>query len=73
VGLWKNVRKGWKTFSGYTRFEMGDETVISFWHDLCVGNMTLKAAFPSLFGKTTAKDASVANNLGYWVVPISGT
>jgi len=24
VGLWKNVRKGWETFSGYTKFEVGD-------------------------------------------------
>jgi hypothetical protein len=30
VGLWKNVRKGWETFSGYTRFEVGDGTMISF-------------------------------------------
>jgi len=63
VGLWKNVRKRWETFSGYTRFEVGDGTRISFWHDLWVGNMTLKAAFPALFGIAAVKDASVVNNL----------
>jgi len=24
MGLWKNIRKGWETFSGFTRFEVGD-------------------------------------------------
>jgi hypothetical protein len=24
VGLWKNIRKGWETFSGFARFEVGD-------------------------------------------------
>jgi hypothetical protein len=47
VGLQKNVRNGWETFSGYTRFEVGDGTRISFWHDWC-GYMTLKVAFPAL-------------------------
>jgi hypothetical protein len=71
VELWKNVRKGWETFSGYTRFEVGDGTKISVWHDLWCGDMTLKAAFPTLFGKTAAKDASFANNLEFLVVPTS--
>jgi hypothetical protein len=65
VGLWKNIRKGWETFSGYTRFEVGYETRISFWHDLWCGDMTLMAAFPALFGIASAKDASVANNLEF--------
>jgi len=65
VGLWKNVRKGRETFSSYTRFEMGDGTRINFWHDLWVGNMTLNATFPTLFGIAAAKDASVANNLEF--------
>jgi hypothetical protein len=59
----KNARKGWETFSGYTRFEVGDGTRSSFWQDLWVGDMTLNAAFPALFGKAAAKDSSVANNL----------
>jgi hypothetical protein len=65
VGLWKNVRKGWETFSGYTTFEVGDGTRISFWHDLWVGNMPLKTAFPALFGIAVAKDFSVANDLKF--------
>jgi hypothetical protein len=23
VGLWKNIRKGWETYSGFARFEVG--------------------------------------------------
>jgi hypothetical protein len=65
VGLWKNIRKGWETFLGYIRFKVGDGTMISFWHDLWVGNMTLKATFSALFGIAAAKDASVANNLEF--------
>jgi len=66
VGLWKNVRKGWETFSGYTKFEVRDGTRISFWHNLWCRDMTLKAAFPALFGIASAKDASVANNLDFF-------
>jgi hypothetical protein len=65
VELWKNVRKGWETFSGYTRFKMGDGTRISSWHDLWVQNMTLKAAFPALFGIAATKVASIVNNLEF--------
>jgi hypothetical protein len=24
VGLWKNIRKWWETFSGFAKFEVGD-------------------------------------------------
>jgi hypothetical protein len=34
VGLSKNIRKGWDTFKGFTRFVVGDGTKVSFWHDL---------------------------------------
>jgi hypothetical protein len=44
---------------------VGDGTKISFWHDLWVRNMTLKTAFPVLFGIAIAKDASIVNNLEF--------
>jgi hypothetical protein len=34
VGLLKNIRKGWETFSSFARFEVGDGVRIRFWHDL---------------------------------------
>jgi len=63
VGLWKNIRKGWETFSGFTRFEVGDGERIRFWHDLWCGDSVLKEVFPDLFGIARVKDASVADNM----------
>jgi hypothetical protein len=34
VGLWKNIKKGWDTFSGFVRFEVGDGVMTKFWYDL---------------------------------------
>jgi hypothetical protein len=63
VGLWKNIKKGWEIFSGFTRFEVGDGTRTRFWHDLWCGDTVLKEAFPVLFGIVREKDASVADNM----------
>jgi hypothetical protein len=63
VGLWKNIKKGSDTFSGFVRFEVGDSVRTKFWHDSWCGNMVLKEAFPILFGIARAKDALVANNM----------
>jgi len=30
VGVWKNIRKGWDSFSSFTRFVVGDGSKISF-------------------------------------------
>jgi hypothetical protein len=62
VGLWKNIRKGWDIFKGFTKFEVEEGTRVSFWHDLWYGDSTLKIAFPGLFSITCVKDASVADN-----------
>jgi hypothetical protein len=45
VGLWKNIRKGWETFKGFTRLVVADGRRICFWHDLWCGDMVLKVAF----------------------------
>jgi hypothetical protein len=63
VGLWKNIRRGWDTFKGLTRFAVGDGTRVSFRYDVWCRDTTLKIAFPSLFGIASVKDASVAANL----------
>ena len=62
VGLWKNIRKGWETFKGFTRYVVGDGTRISFWHDLWCGDLVL-TAFLVLYGIVCEKNASVAANL----------
>jgi hypothetical protein len=57
--------KGWKKFSSHTKFEVGDSPKVNFWHDLWCGDMTLKDAFPYLFGIACTKDASVAAHLEF--------
>jgi hypothetical protein len=37
VGLWKNIKRGWRMFYSYTRFELGDESKLRFWHDVVWG------------------------------------
>jgi hypothetical protein len=65
VGVWKNIRKGWDSFSSFTRFVVGDGNNISFWHDLWCGDTALKVTFPALFGIALVNDDSVANNLEF--------
>jgi hypothetical protein len=62
VELWKNIRKWWETFKGFTRLVVGDGRRISFWLDLWCGDTVLKVAFPALLGIACVKDASVADN-----------
>ena len=62
VGFWKNIRKGWDTFKGFTQFEVGEGTRVSFWHDLWYGDSALKFAFLGLFSIACEKDATVADN-----------
>jgi len=50
VGLWKNIRKGWETFLGFSRFEVGDGAMTKFWHDIWCGDTILNEAFLVLFG-----------------------
>jgi hypothetical protein len=63
VGLWKNIRKCWKSFSSFTRLVVGDGTRIKFWHDLWCGDTVMKVAFLVLFGIARMKDTSVAANV----------
>jgi len=63
VRLWKNIRKGWESFSSFSRLVVQDGTRIRFWHDLWCGNTVLKDAFLVLFGIARSNDASVAANV----------
>lgn len=65
VRVLKNIRKGWDSFSRFTKFVVGDGSKISFWHDLWCGDTALKVAFPTLFGITRVKDTSIADNLEF--------
>jgi len=65
VRVWKNIRKGWDSFSIFTIFVVGDGSKISFWHDLWCGNTALKVAFAALSGIVHVKDASFVDNLEF--------
>jgi hypothetical protein len=52
-------------FCSHTRFEVGDDSKVRFWHDLWCGDMALKDAFPVLFGIACANDASVAAHVEF--------
>jgi hypothetical protein len=35
VGVWKNIRRGWGSFSNHTTFDVGDGVNVKFWHCMC--------------------------------------
>jgi hypothetical protein len=49
VGVWKHIRRGWKFFSKFIKFEVGDGTQIRFWQDVWCGDQPFKESFPVLF------------------------
>jgi hypothetical protein len=63
MGLWKNIRKEWETFSGFDRLEVGEGVRTKFWHDLWCWDIVLKEVFLVLFGIASVKDAPVADNM----------
>jgi hypothetical protein len=50
-------------FRNFVRFEVGVGSHVSFWHDLCYGDRSLKQCFPVLFSIVRNQVARVANNL----------
>jgi hypothetical protein len=50
-------------FYNFVCFEVGDGSLISFWHDWWCGYRSLKQCFPVLFTVVRNKDAMVDDNL----------
>jgi len=69
VGLWKNIRKGWRLFCSYTRLILGNGSRVRFLVDVWCGEVPLKEAFPVLYDIACDKDAHVADHL----VVVSGS
>jgi hypothetical protein len=63
VGVWKHIRRGWEKFRNSVRFEVGNGSHISFWHDWWCGDRSLKQCFPTLFSIVRNKDVMVVDNL----------
>jgi hypothetical protein len=63
VDVWKHIRRGWEKFSNFARFEVGVGSHVSFWHDWCCGDRSLRQCFLVLFSTVRNKYAMVADNL----------
>ena len=49
VGLWKNISRGWPSFSSYILYDIGDGSRVKFWHDRWCGETSLVASYLELF------------------------
>jgi hypothetical protein len=63
VGVWKHIRRGWECFSKFIKFEVGDGSQISFWHDIWCGDQPLKVSYPELYRIARNKEAWVSDNM----------
>ena len=69
-GLWRNIDKGWESFSEHLSFVVGEGTRIRFWHDRWIGDNTLKDLYLELYVCSAVKDACISEVL--WM-PEGGT
>jgi len=65
VGVWKLIRRGWETFSKFVRYEVGNRSKISFWHDLWCVDSLLNISYPDLFSFSRSKDVWVWDSLQF--------
>ena len=61
IGLWKEIRKEWPSFSQNVVFSLGDGRRIKFWKDVWCGEEALCFVYPSLFNLALNKEATVAD------------
>jgi hypothetical protein len=59
--VYGRILEGVGKFYSHTRFEVGNSTKVSLWHDLSCVNLALKDSFRGLFGIECVKDAFVAS------------
>jgi hypothetical protein len=58
----KKYQEGLGKLSSHTRFEVGDDSKIRFWHDVWCGDQALKIAFPKLFNIARFKEDAMADH-----------
>ena len=73
-GLWKNISRGWPTFSCYIMYDIGDGSRVKFWKDHWCGETSLAVNYPELFRFFRDKEASMVelmkstNGVLFWDV-----
>lgn len=65
LSIWKYIRRGWRVFSSFVIYEVGDGFKIRFWHDLWCVDLPLNATFPYLFSIAHYKEAWVLDNMQF--------
>uniref|UniRef100_A0A7N2LVK7 SWI/SNF-related matrix-associated actin-dependent regulator of chromatin subfamily A-like protein 1 n=1 Tax=Quercus lobata TaxID=97700 RepID=A0A7N2LVK7_QUELO len=72
VGLWKNISRGWPSFSHFILYDIGDGLRVKFWQDCWCEETPLAVSYPDLFRFCRDKEASVAEKAKYAIL-LSGT
>ena len=65
VGLWKNLSRGWPSFSRHILYDIGDGSRVKFWQDRWCDETSLVVSYPELFRFCKDKEASVAALMKY--------
>ena len=66
VSLWRYIRSGWLIFSKLLLYEVGDGARVKFWKHVWCEDCTLNEAFLELYCLSRARDASVAEVMGWF-------
>uniref|UniRef100_A0A7N2LQI9 Prefoldin subunit 6 n=1 Tax=Quercus lobata TaxID=97700 RepID=A0A7N2LQI9_QUELO len=60
VGLWKNISRGWPSFSRHILYDIGDGSRVKFWQDCWCGETSLAVCYPKLFRFCRDQEVNVA-------------
>ena len=64
-GMWKNIRKGAKSFFGHVLYVAGEGFRIRFWYDSWSSPTALKDLYPAMFAIVVDKIAMISDMVDY--------
>ena len=59
--MWKNIRKGVKSFFSHVLYAAGEGIRIRFWHDPWSSPTSLKDLYPEIFACAVDKEARISD------------